>query len=178
VASAWLIASLAAGLALLGIGFLAGRWQAQDHAERARLDRAERRAAARHTIRATAILEAPARPRPPSSPPWPPALAADVAEVRALRPAPQLAARSFELEIPTQCAPDRCLSPTWCYAPRCYAPAAPAPAPAVNVPDVETERPPTSPEDLELYVRHLIEKSQLDTAQLIARTRHAESEER
>lgn len=100
------------------------------------------------------------------------------------------------------CAPDHCASPAWCFAPACYGnspatiqdwraaelehsrgqlarqeqAAAELEAAPADVTGGQADRPPTSPEDLDLAVRHMIERSQLDIAALIARNRHTESE--
>lgn len=57
------------------------------------------------------------------------------------------------------------------------APAAELEAAAADVAGGQAGRPPTSPEDLDLSVRHMIERSELAIAEAIARNRHTGNED-
>jgi hypothetical protein len=120
-------------------------------------------------------------------------IAAEV-ETRAAERVP-ITSQVYQGSLMAACGPSQCLSPTWCLAPACYGAAGrleraeqaaaafaeleqlPAAAP-MTVPDPDVSRPPTSPDDLELEVRHMIERSELAIAALIAHNRHTELEQR
>lgn len=146
----WLVLAIAAGVALFLLGIAAGRRLEEGRAEERALEALEAEVTARQAVYAPVTA-------------WTYQAAHAASQGRELERQEQIAAewhqRAAEGRGVLELGPAGELEP----------------APA-DVAGGQDDRPPPSPEDLDLAVRHMIEQSQLDIAALIARHRHAESE--